>query len=1228
MRLRRRDNQTLLSESSRPQSEEPAPQRDDRRRSGATRSRRKNNSKTKAQSSAPNPASSPLPSSSAAPASRLLAAEDTSPDSKCPICLDRFNNLAYLDRCLHRFCFMCIQEWSHNKAECPLCKQPFTSILHSVRGHNDFKKYTLRPRPDMDSVEATIAMVAAMAGDERVRLTLRRDRDESDGRRHRRNRRNVPLLEWIVHAPPGTLLNQPLGQDQTGPLDLTERGIVFEGLTGLGAAGNMPPFVGNNRETRRLLAKLAARQRLQREGESVRPLRDRDMVALRRGLYRCGIRVRGVARGNDEQPQRPVSAESFCQNPSLLGRLRPWLRRELTVLYGAHDPLISIVVRLILNALARLGLEDLAPAADELRPFLLARTEQFMYELACFARSPLNMESYDLHAVYEPPEVAFNYERIDSSDSSVIIAISEDEERERGARVQPENPPTSLSGWDDETPGPSYTTVDPSCFLSGLSPAPHDSSNQIRAPPSRPLSPLSPRQLRHDEDEAEEECLIVGYKKPIAERTPELVQLSSDSDEEKDKKKKRDGGEEEEKKKDRQTEEGEKGASEGKEDADVKDKQTETLLPTVSPKTPCAQELAVASVRPSRSSSVLSPVVSSAVVSSTVVSSAVVSSAVVSSGDSPQTRPRRPHGESRRRRRERRRNRRLRSSSSLLLLPAAPRAPPLSASSSRRFSPSPDESSVASDSDWAPGCSLSVSPLGSSSTSTHITSPSSSPSSSCSSLFGSSPSALALTPPPRDSDTITTAAAEKPGGKRKYKSRHLDCDVGDPTWRPGGGRHGNARSKSKAKEMERARREEREKRRRRRRRERQRRESGESRCREERSPSVEIVFEGTVSPAPKRRRRRQQRHSLLSSSPLVITLDSDSGRDLDLDRSSSACSSPFGSQQTVDFCHFPALPLVHSSGVGGTLAGGDIGELPVDILDRDSEKSERSERANYRDAPTDLISLENTSDDSTDIDVERVKTPNPGTEEFSKDSKQLQHLENNKNKPSSSSFRPEFQETEGFSNVANQDAEDRQLLNSILSVLDGIATKSDLPSTSSPSFPQNNHFKNCSFPDKPKSIVVDSFQSTFHPFSLPSFLKLTENRKKSPQNASTSAENAETSDESRTLHDLDVHREIADSLLALRDPESSLTSTGSGQTQSTNSRTNRASTGQNSRSTPDSDSFLADLNARTADLLSDLAPRKDGDGKGEFEEHQNDLKHADLGLDVRNCAQTNAEDVK
>uniref|UniRef100_A0A671K295 RING-type E3 ubiquitin transferase n=1 Tax=Sinocyclocheilus anshuiensis TaxID=1608454 RepID=A0A671K295_9TELE len=35
-----------------------------------------------------------------------------SPESKCPICLDHFKNISYLDVCLHKFCFCCIHEWS------------------------------------------------------------------------------------------------------------------------------------------------------------------------------------------------------------------------------------------------------------------------------------------------------------------------------------------------------------------------------------------------------------------------------------------------------------------------------------------------------------------------------------------------------------------------------------------------------------------------------------------------------------------------------------------------------------------------------------------------------------------------------------------------------------------------------------------------------------------------------------------------------------------------------------------------------------------------------------------------------------------------------------------------------------------------------------------------------------------------------------------------------------
>lgn len=87
------------------------------------------------------------------------------------------------------------------------------------------------------------------------------------------------------------------------------------------------------------------------------------------------------------------------------------------------------------------------------------------------------------------------------------------------------------------------------------------------------------------------------------------------------------------------------------------------------------------------------------------------------------------------------------------------------------------------------------------------------------------------------------------------------------------------------------------------------------------------------------------------SSPVIITLDSDSSLDED------DSSSPISSQQTVDFSDLPPLPSVRSDGVGGAL-GAEIGELPVDILDRGSDGSE---------AAAGPIAVDN-SDDSVDVE--------------------------------------------------------------------------------------------------------------------------------------------------------------------------------------------------------------------------------------------------------------------
>uniref|UniRef100_A0A7N8XEE0 E3 ubiquitin-protein ligase Topors n=1 Tax=Mastacembelus armatus TaxID=205130 RepID=A0A7N8XEE0_9TELE len=307
--------------------------------------------------------------------SEAMSAE-VSPDSKCPICLDLFNNISYLDLCWHRFCFRCIHEWSKNKAECPLCKQPFNSIYHSIKSEQDFKKYDL----------------------------------------------------------------QPLDNGSFG---------TFGGL-------------------------------------AVNTIREQEMINFRRELYRRGVRVRTVRDGGRS---RDTSAEFYRRNPACLHRLVPWIKRELT------DGAIQ----------------------EELRPFLQGRTEHFLHEFISFAKSPFNIEAYDQHAVYDCPAPSSNE---DSSSNSSVIAISEDEEH--SLELDPTINTTSTlshSVWDDETPGPSYSTT-------------AEQSTTEHFPPLNQTD-VSQGDVNNDGclSSDSDECVIVGFVKPTAERTPELVQLSSDSDE-------------------------------------------------------------------------------------------------------------------------------------------------------------------------------------------------------------------------------------------------------------------------------------------------------------------------------------------------------------------------------------------------------------------------------------------------------------------------------------------------------------------------------------------------------------------------------------------------------------------------------------------------------------------------------------------------------------------------
>uniref|UniRef100_A0A8C8B4I5 E3 ubiquitin-protein ligase Topors n=1 Tax=Otus sunia TaxID=257818 RepID=A0A8C8B4I5_9STRI len=62
-------------------------------------------------------------------------------DGLCPICLKGMFNAAYINTCFHTFCFGCIRRWAAMTAVCPLCRQPFSRILHTVRADDNYQEY-------------------------------------------------------------------------------------------------------------------------------------------------------------------------------------------------------------------------------------------------------------------------------------------------------------------------------------------------------------------------------------------------------------------------------------------------------------------------------------------------------------------------------------------------------------------------------------------------------------------------------------------------------------------------------------------------------------------------------------------------------------------------------------------------------------------------------------------------------------------------------------------------------------------------------------------------------------------------------------------------------------------------------------------------------------------------------------------------------------------------------
>ncbi|XP_042311327.1 E3 ubiquitin-protein ligase Topors-like [Sceloporus undulatus] len=214
---------------------------------------------------------------------------DMTKNPTCALCLERIQDITYLNPCSHRFCFECVQKWSRKKVTCPLCKQHFHSFFHRVTPKGALNKDIL-PLNDTPFVYSESRKGLSSANSQRP---------------------TSPPDNGIVH----NQINGGLSQIEKDIYQL------------------MRQFAVSKRSTNTDVISLGK-------------FKAQAVILFRRALYRAGILVR-----NAQNPD--FNQKYFSRNSSCVDRLSPWLKRELKVLCGNQRSLIHTLQNFILNSMTQ-----------------------------------------------------------------------------------------------------------------------------------------------------------------------------------------------------------------------------------------------------------------------------------------------------------------------------------------------------------------------------------------------------------------------------------------------------------------------------------------------------------------------------------------------------------------------------------------------------------------------------------------------------------------------------------------------------------------------------------------------------------------------------------------------------------------------------------------------------------------------------------------------------------
>ncbi|XP_040818834.1 E3 ubiquitin-protein ligase Topors-like [Ochotona curzoniae] len=200
-----------------------------------------------------------------------------------------------------------------------------------------------------------------------------------------------------------------------------------------------------------LLKHFADIGKFQSNSTSLGHFRDQVVMKFRRALYYSGVWVTHV-RGY--RVEKHFSAKYFKRNPNSLHRLIPWLKRELTAVYGDYGYTVKNILAAILHHMTEYDL-DSESFIHLLEPYLLQYTHHFLHEFISFVHSPYNMETYDQRAIYEcPAHVPLAKKRLTVSapilplPKDQVVTISQnDAKQSENMMAHWENEERPPSGW-------------------------------------------------------------------------------------------------------------------------------------------------------------------------------------------------------------------------------------------------------------------------------------------------------------------------------------------------------------------------------------------------------------------------------------------------------------------------------------------------------------------------------------------------------------------------------------------------------------------------------------------------------------------------------------------------------------------------------------------------------------------------------------------------------------